>query len=77
MRLRARQMAVWWRIFTAGAEFSGLANTACISTSPAGSSAGNTSSPTNSSPVSPAQFSLKAPCTLCTMGPCRCRLMSA
>jgi hypothetical protein len=28
------------------------------------------SSPTNSSPVSPAQFSLKAPWMLCTMGPC-------
>ena len=33
--------------------------------------------PTNSSPVSPAQFSLKAPWMLCTIGPCSRTLTSA
>ena len=69
MRLRARQMAVWCRIFTVGAEPCGLANTAWITLSPTGSSGGNTSSPRNSSPVSPHQFSLNTPCRLCTIGP--------
>ena len=59
----------WCRIFTAGAAPSGLMRATCTATSPAGSSGGNTSSPTNSSPVSSIQFSLNADCTACTTGP--------
>ena len=45
--------------------------------SPAGSSGGKQSGPAKSSPVSPAQFSLKEPCTLWTIGPRKYTLTSA
>src|SRR3954464_11684206 len=41
----------------------------CMVTSPARSGVGKTPSPTNSSPVSSTQFSLKVDCAACTIGP--------
>src|SRR5688500_17565660 len=71
MRLRAQQITAWCRILPAGAEPSGLTLAMCATTSPACSCGGNTSSPTNSLPVTSTQFSLNTDCTACTTGPVR------
>ena len=77
IRFLAQQIAVWCRIFTAGAEPSGFTYAAWTAISPARSRRGNTASPMNSSPVCPTQFSLNAACTLWTTGPRSRTLTSA
>ena len=77
IRVRARLITVWCRIFTVDGDASGLSQAAWMHVSPAGSRRGKWPSSPNSSLLSPTQFSLNTPCKVVTIGPRTSTLRSA